>query len=270
MMKNGFLALALLAACNANPFNTDTGDTTGRSTVHSIDINGLQRNYLLHTPSKWTSDEQLPLIFMLHGNGGEPLGLESISGMSILADNQHFFVCYPWGIRAAWEWRHGTNRDVELIDQLITSLSSSHNIDQDRVYAVGFSLGGYLAHNLASELGDRLAGTASLSGSMSSSVAENFDATDKVNVLIIHGTSDDQVSYAGEEQINFYNQSYNCSNDLTEIDISADLGCSSYTVIQKTFSSCSDSSRVRLLRVEEGEHEWFCFSSSKVWEFFSE
>lgn len=78
------------------------------------------------------------------------------------------------------------------------------------------------------------------------------------------------MTYRGEEEIDYYNQLYNCDDNLAETDISADISCTSLTVIQKTYSSCDNNTRVRLLRVEGGIHDWFCFSSVKIQEFFNE
>lgn len=72
--------------------------------------------------------------------------------MSSLADEQRFFVVYPLSIGNEWEL--GVDGlDVDFVDQLITSLSSSYNIDQDRIYAAGFSYGGLFVHDLACALG---------------------------------------------------------------------------------------------------------------------
>jgi len=231
----------------------------------SIDINGQSRDFLLHTPTNWTVDEQLPLIIMFHGDFGSAPELEKVSGMSDIADEQRFFVAYPAAVQVAFEVGIGSPV-IEFTNQLITYVSNLYNIDQNRIYAAGFSTGGEIVHDLVCELGDCLAGIASVSGIINQYCNET---SNKVNIIVIHGTSDLVVPYNGEEDINYYNQLYNCNDDLTEIDISADLPCSG-TVIQKTYSICDDNLRVRLLRVVGGRHEWDCFTSLKIWEFFNE
>lgn len=259
----------LVVNCNDQDVDTNLDDIGLGSKRHYIDINGQSSAYLLHTPSNWTNEERLPLIFMFDGTNGDAFYMESYTGMSSLADDKRFFVVYPWALELNWDL-DPSSRTVDLIDQLITSINISYNIDLDRVYAVGFSMGAILVHVLACPLGDQLAGIASISGYIPPTVQDSCDRKGEVNVLIINGTSDSVVQYHGEEEIDYYNQLYNCNDDLTEINISADLSCSSYSVIQKTYTSCDNYSQVRLLRVEGGEHNWFCFSSLKIWEFFNE
>jgi poly(3-hydroxybutyrate) depolymerase len=58
---------------------------------------------------------------------------------------------------------YGGGNDVGLIVSVIDRLQAERKVDPSRIYVVGFSRGGFMAHKLALEITDRLAGVAVVS-----------------------------------------------------------------------------------------------------------
>jgi polyhydroxybutyrate depolymerase len=86
--------------------------------------------------------------------------------------------------------------DVAYIEGLIDDLSASYSIDPERIYVVGHSNGGFMAHRLACDLSDRITAIVSIAG------AQWFDPhkcnpTSGVAVLEVHGNEDAFVHYNG-------------------------------------------------------------------------
>jgi polyhydroxybutyrate depolymerase len=66
------------------------------------------------------------------------------------------------------------------------------------VYATGLSRGGFFALRIAADLPHLFAAVASVGGPMPEPVAQHHSKTGKLGVLLIHGTADQVVAYAGK------------------------------------------------------------------------
>ncbi len=82
------------------------------------------------------------------------------------------------------------NNDLAFFDALLTKLTSAYKIDQDRVYVLGMSNGGYFAHLVGKERSKRIAAVASHSGPLGLQTLLGVHAQRKFPVLIIHGDQD--------------------------------------------------------------------------------
>jgi polyhydroxybutyrate depolymerase len=86
--------------------------------------------------------------------------------------------------------------DVSYISSLIDDVSALYNVDAKRVFVVGHSNGGFMAHRLACDLSDRITAVVSIAGAQWSDPS-NCNPTSPVAVLQVHGDSDARVLYAG-------------------------------------------------------------------------
>ena len=97
--------------------------------------------YLLYTPPDYTGDEPYPLMIFLHGAGerGDDLELVKKHGppMEIEAGLEYpFIVVSPQVEEGEW-WSPST------VIWILNELKAKMNIDEDRVYLTGLSMGGY-------------------------------------------------------------------------------------------------------------------------------
>lgn len=202
--------LAVLAACTPAPAPGPRVDVAGAVDVNLIEVNGIQRSYLVHAPEVERPGKPLPVLVMLHGAGGDAERARLASGFDDYSDAGQFIVVYPNGTQAAnipgeLSWNAGACcgapqrtkvDDVAFISAMLDDLAAQYAVDPDRIYLAGFSNGGMLSYRLSCELGERFAAVAIVGGALNLTVCE---APSPMSVLIIHGTDDHTVPYDGGE-----------------------------------------------------------------------
>jgi len=145
---------------------------------------------------------------------------------------------------------------------LIGYLSNIYSLDLERVYATGFSNGGFMAYKLACQLSDQIAAIASVSGSFSVSTFENCDPKRPIPILHIHGTGDASVPVEGmlgllsvEETLNYWIEFNECNELTTEMIEDSDPSDNS-SVELHTYTECSAGSKIVFYKVIDGGHNW--------------
>ena len=173
---------------------------------HSVDVNGIERDYFIYVPETKSGYFDLPLVLNFHGYGLSAQDQIERSDMSALAQKEHFVVVYPQGsyLNGKRHWRVGSYtrasraEDIAFVEELIDHLSEELPIDKDKVYACGFSNGGYFSLRLACTRPDLIAAAASVGGTMSQ---ENYDGcltSRGVPVFLINGSQDAIVPLQGK------------------------------------------------------------------------
>jgi polyhydroxybutyrate depolymerase len=172
--------------------------------VDSITSNGVTRHYRLYLPANYITGSVRPLIIHLHGYSSNALMDQQLTRYEPIADTAGFLVVFPEALKdnanyqcwnMGWPWVPNTH-DVQFISDLIDSLHSTYLIDINRVYASGFSQGGFMTYTLACQLNTKIAAVASVSGSMAPDVFPCSPGR-SVPTLQIHGTSDGIIPYSG-------------------------------------------------------------------------
>jgi polyhydroxybutyrate depolymerase len=167
----------------------------------SLDVGGVRRT-LLHLPPA-DPDPSAPLLVALHGTSQQGATLRRFSGRTFdaLAHRIGADLVYPDGIGRAWNdaRRTRTSRaQREGVDDVGFVRAIVERFDRPAI-AVGYSNGGQLVHRLLHESHGLLVGAASIAAGLS--VDEDFTlvgvAPDRVPVLVMHGTGDPVVPYAG-------------------------------------------------------------------------
>ena len=118
---------------------------------------GNERIYL---PSDYTDSTSYPLVILLHAYGMNSDTAELIWGLSQSVDEYQFIYAVPSGTvdqsdsyfwnsnTACCNFYNSTVDDVSYLNQYIESLKESFNVNNNRVYLVGDSNGGFMALNL--------------------------------------------------------------------------------------------------------------------------
>jgi polyhydroxybutyrate depolymerase len=150
-------------------------------TVHS---GGLDRHVPVYVPTSQAGHSDLPLVFDLHGSGGNGRNQALHSGLTSQADRHGFLLANPDGGIA--DPAHPTDRfywhipgvplignvqtpanapdEAQFFRDAIQQIGQSVCIDSHRVYATGFSGGARMASWLGCELSDRIAAIAPVAG----------------------------------------------------------------------------------------------------------
>ncbi len=273
MKKNLFLISLLII--------TDVGVLLSQNfESFNITFDGLEREYTIYVPSSYDGLTPVPLIFSFHGGGGTASGHIAINNFSELAESENFIAVYP---QAAIDPQDGSNAwihkaptshdDIFFIEAIIDTLNNEFLINNDRIYACGYSEGGIFSYELACRLNSRIAAISSVSGSM---LVDSFrdsyynlgpcSPIHPTAVLLIAGTADFnphsmynglQPYYMSVEEITNYWANYNnCEvepilTNLPNLDPS-----DGSTVERYSWSTIEGCTYVEELKVIGGEHDW--------------
>ena len=246
--------------------------------LQEIKVGGANRTYLLHLPKNYRKDKKLPLVIAFHGGGGNAQNMENMSGFSQKADAENFIVVYPngsngqtknifltWNAVGCCSYASENNiDDVGFVRALIDKLSNEYAVDTKRIYATGFSNGAMLSFRLGTELADKLAAIAPVSGAI-------FDSTKtrggKIPVLMIHGAKDTAVKYDGGISDRGIVKKAQ-TEEYKSVRYAAEFwaknnGCRLHSdktqdgnVIKETFQSCAANNDVILYTITDGTHAW--------------
>jgi polyhydroxybutyrate depolymerase len=174
------------------------GDTT-----LTLTSGGLARDSLLHVPPSYDPAQGAMLVVNYHGFSSNAPEQVLLTDMNPVADAKGFIVAYPDGLGSGWnagsccsELQPPDVDDVQFTKDLLALLESEYCIDPKRVYATGFSNGGFMSHMLACEMADTFAAVAPVSGVLGIPTTSCLPSR-PIPVLEMHGTADPVVPYDG-------------------------------------------------------------------------
>ena len=239
----------------------------------TIQHDGHDREYTLYIPSNYEFLNELPLLFNFHGGNGDIASQIAISDMRTLADQDGFMIVYPQALPdpndgGSTQWTHkepSTIDDVFFVEAMIDALADEYKIDEERVYACGYSNGGEFSLELACRLSNRIAAIGTVARSIFIETFEACTPTRPIGIISIHGTEDDYdgITFGGTTfylSLNDLNQFWSTHNktDLSPIvnDFS-NISTTDGSNVQKwSWINGEACSSVVHLKVEGGGHDW--------------
>jgi len=175
--------------------------TPGETTV-SLPFGGTTRSYILHVPASYTGASPVPLVLDFHPILSNATFERGNSGYATLSDQQGFIVAFPNGIDNAWNVGPccTTSRTVDdggFARAVVSKIESEACVDQKRVYAVGYSMGGGMSHFLACNAADVFAAVAPSAFDLLTEDEEPCHPSRPITEITFRGTADPIVPYAG-------------------------------------------------------------------------
>ena len=228
---------------------------------HTLIHDGIQRTYYISYPKN--NVDSIPLIINMHGTPSNAWQQRLYSEMDSYALPQNIAVVYPEGINKTWNVGSSDVDDIGFIDALIDTIASQYNIDLDRIYACGMSMGGYMTYELACELSHKIAAFGSVTGTFIHNENQLCKINRKVPIIHFHGTSDEYVLYGDstssfsdtvESSINFWIDRNDAS--LSSIDTLDNQSDKTY-VEKYVYTDELDSVEIVHFKVINGGHQWF-------------
>jgi polyhydroxybutyrate depolymerase len=236
-----------------------------------MNFDGNSREYIIYIPSNYDGSVAFPLMFNFHG--GNALSSDFMNyynDMRPIADIAGFIAVYPQAAidpeDGSYAWLHKaptSHDDIFFIEAIIDTLSSEFLIDNDRVYACGYSEGGIFSYELACRLNSRIAAVSSVSGSM---LVDSFrdsyynlgfcSPVHPTAVLLIPGTDDSNPHstyngflpyYMSAEEITTYWSNYNNTDTIPIISQLPNINNSDGSTVEHRVWENGDN----CLRVEE-------------------
>ena len=164
----------------------------------TIDVGGVQREYLLAVPEGYDIEKPYALVFGLHGSGGSREQLRGYMDVESPANGEAIFL-YPSGLvtdRGDTGWNlSSTSPDLAFIDALLEKYSGELCIDAKRVFATGHSFGGCMSNSLGCFRGLPFRAIAPVAGCSGS--GRNATCSGRIATLLIHSPLDTSTGYGG-------------------------------------------------------------------------
>ena len=235
----------------------------------TIQHDGLTREYSIYIPASYDGTTNFPLLFNFHGGDGVIADWQTTADMRPIADTANFILVYPQarpdpsdGMSLNWIPKvPGAFDDVPFISALIDTIASNYQIDHNRIYACGYSLGGDMSFELGCKLSNRIAAIAPVARTMQANPNSFCSPVHPTGVLTILGTDDFISPYGGSV---FGGIEYYISAAATHLywathnncDATASMSTVSPSVERYTWSTASGCAYVEELKVIGGAHDW--------------
>lgn len=193
----------------------------GINEPRTIPVDGKTRKYWLYVPASVEGQENVPVVFSLHGrfgtddpnDPGKPL-------FTSLAEEKKFIVVYPQGRDAekdkadypgddwkegfggttGWEATGKENADTKFIKALVDKIQADYktrnasnsniSVDPKRFYLCGFSMGGMMTYACAKVLNGTFAAYGSCSGYPLNEFHMNLATEKPIPFIHLHGNHD--------------------------------------------------------------------------------
>lgn len=177
------------------------GSQSVTQSMTSIMVGGQERLFRLSVPSS-DAGVKLALIIAFHGGDGSTEDFQQQSEFDQLAEQEKFIMAYAIAEEdrsaAEGEWFLNTaatsREDNDFSEAMIDELSKAYCVDQDRLYAIGYSLGSMYTYEIACQLNHRFAAVASFAGTMPVE-PETCILDGSMAVMHIHGKLDYIIDY---------------------------------------------------------------------------
>ena len=178
--------------------------------TRSINVDGLNRQYLIYLPAGFSADENMPVMMWHHAGGGTAQEGVFEADFRSLADQERFITVYAqaypdvlesctcWGYEEPGGYSNGNYEiDLAYTRAVIDDLVATYNADRRRIYAGGYSMGGSYVWDLACVMSDEIAAIAPVAASCYPWTFDACDSAAPIGVCHILGTNDFYAPYNG-------------------------------------------------------------------------
>ena len=174
----------------------------------------MPRTVKTYVPKGYDKNRKHPLIINLHGFTGDWEHQNGYFPLQKHADNNGFIFCVPDGeydgndkrrwnaIDACCGTREDLPDDSTYLKNIITQAKNNFNIDDDRIYCMGFSNGGMMSYRMAIDHSDVLAGIVVIGGI--SYKDKKYAPKNPIHVLHVHGTQEENFHGTELGDLQFY------------------------------------------------------------------
>ena len=237
-----------------------------------------ERPFTLVLPSNYQPSTPAPLIIGLHGYTAESPYAQNYFALGKVADEKGILTVYPSGSKdtngylfwnatpACCNFDSNSVDDEAYLLSIIDSVSKDHTVDPARIYIIGHSNGGFMAHRMACNQSDRIAAIVSLAGATYSN-PKSCNPTSPVSVLQIHGSNDEVISYTGgylfssaypsaRRTIDLWGKLNECGKKpyrvLPRLDLDRKISGLETTVLR--YKGCKTGANSELWTINKGKH----------------
>ena len=157
--------------------------------------------FTLYVPRAYDPTVPWPLILGLHGGGADGREVDEVVGSGDsamnfyrdLAERHGYLVACPNALRAPWS----AGGNEEMVRALLEELKHLFNVDLDRVYLTGHSMGGFGTWHLGPRMAEDLAAISPMAGGGRGGISELVST--RTPIFIYH-SDDDRVVGATDDR----------------------------------------------------------------------
>ena len=242
-----------------------------------FDHGGITRQYIYYEPTEL--NEQLPLVFVMHGFTGDANDIKNYSKMNDFADQYGFAVCYPrgtvdsggnrfWNVGYAFHQNETVN-DVGFLTELAVYLQDTHALNPDYTFATGMSNGGEMCYMLACQAYDTFKAVAPVAGMILQVILDECDESPAIPIFEIHGSQDNVTPLSGDPNnndgwgaypsiqstINYFAEKNECTTVVNGLVPDIDTSDNSFIESEKHLNGINEN-EVWYYKVVGGGHDW--------------
>ena len=175
-------------------------------TPQTLQYAGRTRAYTVRLPQGYDGAQPLPLVLALHGTGQTPRELRDVAELDAEADANNLIFVFPEAVELNWnDGREVAGitaydedvDDVGFLDTLIGVIDTAYNVDETRVYSVGFSNGGIMCMRLGLEAPAAYAALGSVKAALPVELAERPVPAIPTPFIFYASTTDPVVPFEG-------------------------------------------------------------------------
>jgi polyhydroxybutyrate depolymerase len=222
----------------------------------NLTVGSLTRSARVHVPATYDPTQPTALVINLHGRTSNASQQAWLSHATTKSNTEGFVVIHPeaWGSPTSWNAGGGccdpaaANNidDSGFIRALLDEANAKLCVDPARVFVMGLSNGGYLAHRVACEMTDRISAIGAVAGLLQ---LPTCAPTRPMPVFLVHGTSDTLVSYDWvDETVDYWRVKNGCTTKTTTYQ--------NGVATCVTHGSCNANADVVLCTITGGGHQW--------------
>jgi Dipeptidyl aminopeptidases/acylaminoacyl-peptidases len=166
---------------------------------------GKEMEYAVFVPSKYDKAKKTPLIFALHGLYSNPRQILSYKGFADLAEKHGYILAAPMGYNPRGWYGQVTrvgrqNGDPDNLAELSEKdvmnvfeiVRKDYNIDPDRTYLMGHSMGGGGTFHIAMKHPEHWAALAPIAPAIFHPV-KDLEKIKNIPIILVQGDKDDLV-----------------------------------------------------------------------------
>jgi polyhydroxybutyrate depolymerase len=217
-------------------------------------VDGVKREAIVYAPK--TPSGKIPLIVSFHGHGDDMENFQYVGFQNVWPDAM---VVYFQGLPSrdgyrGWQVEPGEygDRDLKMVDVALAALKKKYNVDENRIYATGFSNGAHFTYLLWATRSEVFAAFAPVAGRIRPAAMPKQPRP----IVIIGGARDAQVAFPDQRAAMGIAVRLNGVEGSTK---SCGDGCTLYG---------GDTAVPVMTWIHPGGHEYPRPTSSKIAEFF--
>jgi polyhydroxybutyrate depolymerase len=217
--------------------------------------------YRAVTPTGWDGRRKLPLVLYIHGYGQSSADVTDDQALVEAVTGSGAVLIVPNGLDRRWSFAgspsQGARDEIAFLRAVLTDAERRWPIDESRVIAAGFSIGGSVVWDLACHASEGFVAFLPVSGDFWLPYPESCESG-PVNLRHIHGMNDQTVPMSGRplrggrftqgdigKSLAILQQTDGCAAEADHIEQQRELKC-------WIWSSCASGKRLELCLHSDG------------------